>query len=231
MPCVGEGGQVVGLGAVGQDARRGSRGCRVLTRPPSISGKPVTSATSRCAMPASRSAAAVPPEATSSTPSAASPRANSTRPVLSHTLSSALIYASSSVPATDDGLASLARAPPSPYRPPRVELALDRLDALVQRRLVVAGARPRTRRWARIGPSSSATVATCTVQPVSVTPRRERLGDRVPALEGRQQARVGVEHATREGVVERAGDDRCRSRPSRRGRRRARRSASARSSV
>ena len=43
-------------------------GWRVLTRPPSISGEPVTSATSRCAMPASFSLADVLPLATSSQP-------------------------------------------------------------------------------------------------------------------------------------------------------------------
>ena len=44
------------------------RGCSVLTRPPSISGEPVTSETAVTAMPASRSAAAVPPDETISTP-------------------------------------------------------------------------------------------------------------------------------------------------------------------
>ncbi len=58
-------------------------GWSVFTRPPSISGLPVTSSTGVHRMPASVSAAAVPPLETSSQPSRDSPRANSTRPVLS----------------------------------------------------------------------------------------------------------------------------------------------------
>ena len=58
-------------------------GCRVLTRPPSISGLLVTEATSWWAIPASVRAAEVCPEAISSTPAAESPRAKSISPVLS----------------------------------------------------------------------------------------------------------------------------------------------------
>ena len=47
-----------------------TRGCSVLTRPSSISGKPVTSAMSRTASPASASALRVPPVEISSTPKA-----------------------------------------------------------------------------------------------------------------------------------------------------------------
>src|SRR3954449_6617882 len=68
-----------------------SRGGRVLTRPLRISGEPVSSETSRTSMPASRSAAAVPPVDTISTPSRARPRAKSTIPVLSETEMSALL--------------------------------------------------------------------------------------------------------------------------------------------
>src|SRR4249919_4183177 len=60
-------------------------GCSVLTRPSIISGNCVSSLTSRTARPASRSAFAVPPVETSSTPCAASARARSVRPVLSET--------------------------------------------------------------------------------------------------------------------------------------------------
>ena len=60
-------------------------GCSVLTRPSIISGKPVTSATSRTVRPAARSALAVPPVESSSTPRAASARAKSSSPVLSET--------------------------------------------------------------------------------------------------------------------------------------------------
>src|SRR5262245_4770341 len=65
------------------------RGCNVLTRPSSISGKPVTSATSSTFNPASASDLRVPPVETSSTPKPASALANSTSPVLSLTLTSA----------------------------------------------------------------------------------------------------------------------------------------------
>src|SRR5580704_10733332 len=64
-------------------------GCSVFTRPPSISGHPVRSETSRTPMPASRSNLAVPPVETISIPSDASSRANSITPVLSYTLISA----------------------------------------------------------------------------------------------------------------------------------------------
>src|SRR5689334_12727002 len=64
-------------------------GCSVLTRPPKISGKPVTSLTERTSMPAPASSAAVPPVEITSTPSVRSPRASVSIPVLSATLSSA----------------------------------------------------------------------------------------------------------------------------------------------
>src|SRR5439155_23813125 len=61
-------------------------GCRVLTRPSSISGKPVSSEMSFTRMPESRSSFAVPPVEISSTPKPARLRAKSTNPVLSVTL-------------------------------------------------------------------------------------------------------------------------------------------------
>jgi hypothetical protein len=64
-------------------------GCRVLTRPSIISGKPVTSATSVTVSPASRSVEAVPPVERSSTPLSARALAKSTSPVLSDTEMSA----------------------------------------------------------------------------------------------------------------------------------------------
>src|SRR5687767_8492224 len=79
-------------------SRRASRppwivGCKVLTRPSSISGKPVWSATSVTASPASASSWAVPPVDSSPMPSAASSRASATMPVLSDTEISACIAA------------------------------------------------------------------------------------------------------------------------------------------
>jgi len=66
-------------------------GCSVFTRPPSISGLHVNSATSTTARPASRSARAVPPEATNSTPRATRPLPNWIRSRLSETESNARV--------------------------------------------------------------------------------------------------------------------------------------------
>src|SRR3546814_13906619 len=66
-------------------------GCSVLTRPSIISGKPVWSDTSFTASPASRSALAVPPVDSSSTPCRASACPSATSPVLSDTESSARV--------------------------------------------------------------------------------------------------------------------------------------------
>src|SRR5262249_2691830 len=64
-------------------------GWSVFTRPSSISGKPVWSLTWRTGTPASARSFAVPPVERISTPSAGRPRANSTTPRLSLTLTSA----------------------------------------------------------------------------------------------------------------------------------------------
>ncbi len=64
-------------------------GCRVLTRPSIISGKPVRSETSRTGRPASRMAFALPPVESSCTPRCASAVASSMRPLLSETDSKA----------------------------------------------------------------------------------------------------------------------------------------------
>ena len=66
-------------------------GCRVLTRPSSISGNLVTSATSVTGRPLSASSLAVPPVDSSCTPMACRACANSTMPVLSDTESSAFM--------------------------------------------------------------------------------------------------------------------------------------------
>src|SRR5271156_1798967 len=60
-------------------------GCRVLTLPSIISGKPVWADTSTTSMPALAIAAAEPPVDRISTPCRASPSASSIRPVLSET--------------------------------------------------------------------------------------------------------------------------------------------------
>lgn len=65
-------------------------GCNVLTRPPSNSGAPVTSATSLTFKPTSLNDFAVPPLATSLSPSFSKPFANGIRFDLSETLSNAV---------------------------------------------------------------------------------------------------------------------------------------------
>src|SRR5437660_11844958 len=65
------------------------RGFKVFRRPPKISGKPVSSETSRTAMPFEAKSRDVPPVEMISTLRSASVRANSTMPVLSYTLISA----------------------------------------------------------------------------------------------------------------------------------------------
>src|SRR5216684_2382745 len=81
-------------------------GCSVFTRPPSISGQPVSSATSRTGIPASRNSRAVPPVEIISIPRAASSRVNSATPVLSYTLISARSIAKREPPERE-GLASV----------------------------------------------------------------------------------------------------------------------------
>src|SRR3954464_3381875 len=65
-------------------------GCKVFTRPSSISGKCVTSLTSRTLTPAERRAFAVPPVESRSQPRSVRALAKSTRPVLSDTERSAV---------------------------------------------------------------------------------------------------------------------------------------------
>src|SRR6266536_4921955 len=69
-------------------------GWSVLTRPPRISGKLVSSWRLLTATPFSRSSASVPPVEYTSTPRSTSPRVKSTTPVLSNTLISARISSS-----------------------------------------------------------------------------------------------------------------------------------------
>ena len=62
-----------------------SRGCMVLTRPSSISGKPVTSSTRVTGMPESLSSLAVPPVEMTVTPMSVRPLANDSTPLLLNT--------------------------------------------------------------------------------------------------------------------------------------------------
>jgi hypothetical protein len=73
-------------------------GCNVLTRPSSISGKPVISETSTASTPLSFSSLYVPPVDIISTPADASSFAKSTIPSLSETLMIALLIFTSIIP-------------------------------------------------------------------------------------------------------------------------------------
>ena len=83
-------------------------GCRVLTRPSIISGKPVRSATSFTGRPKPAMAARVPPVETSSTPSPCRVRAASSSPVLSLSEISARFGATRSGAGGKSGAAGMA---------------------------------------------------------------------------------------------------------------------------
>ena len=70
---------------VGEQSGVDMCGCSVFTRPPRISGKPVTWSTGVTGTPASAIVLAVDPVETISTPASCNPRARSTMPVLSYT--------------------------------------------------------------------------------------------------------------------------------------------------
>src|SRR4051812_44920096 len=82
------------------------RGLSVFTRPSRISGKPVESSIARTVRPAPSSSRAVPPVDTISMPSSASPRAKSTSPRLSDTVSSARLICTPPGSVTSTALSS-----------------------------------------------------------------------------------------------------------------------------
>ena len=153
-----------------------TRGWSVFTRPSSISGKPVTAATSVTGRPASRSARAVPPVLTSSKPRATRPRPRSARPALSETESSAR-----------RGTGTLASAIAGSRRARRAPAGTPSAPA---RRFATAAGRSRcstgwirsrspasssswrtgTASCATIGPPSSVASTRWTVTPVTATP-------------------------------------------------------------
>ena len=188
-------------------------GWRVLTRPPSISGDPVTSATSVCAMPASLSLAAVLPLATSSHPRSDRPWASSTRPSLSYTDSRALttssprplLFSDSSGPDAGPhrphGPAARSPVPPPARRAPRPRWPgyKVRSTTLIRSCSVssVSPGRTGTTSWARIGPASISRVARCTVHPVSGTPAAR--ASRTPCQPGNAGSRAGCVLRIRSG--------------------------------
>jgi hypothetical protein len=66
----------------------------------------------------------------------------------------------------------------------------------------LAGSTIRTAAWSRIGPPSTSRVTPWTVQPVTFTPRAQRLADRVQPGKARQQARVQVDDPAGKGAEE-----------------------------
>ena len=160
-------------------------GCSVLTRPPSSSGTSVSSSTGVTGIPTFCRKVAVPPLATSSTSSSASPRANGSRPCLSYTESSAR------------------RITDQPADDLRQQAMLDGLDALLQRVGVVV----RQHRHALGGDHGAGVDAA-----VDVVHGRRGLGhagreyvvDRVRAGELRQRGGVRVHDAAGEALEEAA---------------------------
>ena len=184
----------VGVVAPRQD-RAVDRRVQRLDAPPSISGAPVTSSTERDLEAGLLQPAAVPAEATSSTPRAVRPLAKGTSPVLSDTDRSALpdlLHAPST--GADRHLASL-----HPDTVPRKrqhgvdqEPVLDRPEALAQRlRLVIV------EDWNRLLQEDGAGVQALVDEmdghardPHAVA---QGVADAVEAGEGRQQRRVDVD--------------------------------------
>ena len=158
----------------------------------------------------------MPPVETSSKPSATRPRPSSARPVLSETDRRARRGTARRDSAVSTSSATVRPAPAAgdrdrPGEEPgdhlRQQPMLDRLDPLVEGRLVVARRRIGTASWATIGPPSSVASTRWTVAPVTFTPWARRVADRVGARERRQEARVGVQDPAGERVEDRRPDD------------------------
>ena len=131
-------------------------GCSVLTRPPSISGAPVTSETGTTGTRASSNALAVPPVEMISNPILCSWRANAATP-----------SCPTPKPAPD---ASYLHPSPEIVRDrPHEQPVLDRVQPL-QQRLLRVPRQHRHRLLRIIGPASTSSTMKCTVTPVSSTP-------------------------------------------------------------
>src|SRR5260370_2935116 len=168
-------------------------GWSVLTGPSSISGAQVTSSTVVTGTPASASSAAVFPDDTSSKPSSTSPRASSTRPVLSYTESRARF--TSLLPFLEQGAQHL-----------RVEASLDFLDALVERLGSVVG----QDRHGLLGEDRAVVeVERRNVDGAAghLDAGRERVLDRVRALERPELGRMRVRDHSAVRVVDRMLED------------------------
>jgi hypothetical protein len=153
-----------------------TRGWSVLTRPSSISGKPVTAATSVTGSPAARNARAVPPVETSSKPRRTSPAPNSVRPVLSETersarrgtgiVSAAFVASMRTVRPSGSIERAPARASPTALGSSRCSTAWIRSKSDSS----VSPERTATESWSTTGPPSSESSTKWTVTPVTFTP-------------------------------------------------------------
>src|SRR6476646_11247879 len=178
-----------------------SRGCSVLTRPPMISSEPGNSETSVPSSPASRSAVAVPPVERISTPSAVSPLAKSTTPVLSETEISARrtrncpsprlsCWVSVAGSVIDRDLARVAGVDPNPALRDhadrlRIQLVLDGVDGGLQHPAFAAD-RHRHPPLQDHRPGVDPLIDEMDGDPGLLHPRLERLADRVEPGEVRQ---------------------------------------------
>ena len=190
-------------------------GCRVLTRPSSTSGKPVTSSTGVTGTPPAAMFLAVEPVETMSTPASCNPLAKSTSPVLSYTLINARrigLSARSSYGCLSSAPVHSARC----YRGQHVhqQLPFDNLDALVQRLFIIVS-KHRYRLLRQDGPGIHSRVHQVhggSGDPHTVS---QRVGYRMCTGERRQQRGMGVQDSAREPRKELRPEDLHEARPRR----------------
>src|SRR4051812_9669808 len=196
-------------------------GLIVLTRPSSISGKPVRSSIGRVSMPASARCLAVPPVETISTPSSRRQRAKSAMPVLSDTVMSARLTRTSpgAVTCTSETVStSVIDNHPTRIRgidrdfPPGYEtysswqqLVLDLVDPLLHN-----GDVPRIGKLESLlkedGPAVDSLVDEMHGNSGNLHAVVDRLSDRADARECREQRRVHVHDPVREAPDEHRGE-------------------------
>ncbi len=181
-----------------------TRGWSVLTRPSSISGKPVTAATSVTGRPASRSARAVPPVDTSSKPARARPAANAASPVLSETDSSARRGAGTWSSARSRSTRTCrpsgptASAPASMSATARGSRRCSTARIRAWSRLRVVAGQDRDRLLGHDRAAVERGIDEVDGAAGHGDPVGERIGHGVRAREGRQQRRMGIEDPTAE---------------------------------
>ena len=174
-------------------------GCSVTTRWPRMAGKPVSSATSVTARLASRRAAAVPPLETRSHPMLRQLPGQLDHP--------GLVVHGQQRPHQLLLLLEDRRIGEHGSDRRRVEVALHGLDALVERGLVVVG-QDRHGLLGEDRPGVHLEGGHVDRAARDLDAGLEGVADRVPALEGRQEGRVGVQDAVGEAVVDRLGEHR-----------------------